>query len=154
MTTAPDLAPAAPKAAAWSAALHAEVQQFYAHQMQLLDLAEAQGWAGTFTKDATFAVPTLPEPVRGRAALVAATTRSHAELAAAGQCHRHFLGMLDVRPRPDGAVDVRSYAIVYVSDIGGASRVHRVCVCEDVLVRDADGGLKVSARTVTRDDLA
>ncbi|MFF4173878.1 nuclear transport factor 2 family protein [Streptomyces sp. NPDC001744] len=151
MTTASDLAPGT---TAWSAALHAEVQQFYAHQMQLLDLAEAERWAATFTEDATFAVPTLPEPVRGRAGLVAATTRSHAELAAAGQRHRHFMGMLDVRPRPDGAVDVRSYAVVYASEIGGASRVHRVCVCEDVLVRGEDGGLRVSARTVTRDDLA
>ncbi|MFB7257542.1 nuclear transport factor 2 family protein [Streptomyces nojiriensis] len=151
MTTAPDLAPGT---TAWNAALHAEVQQFYAHQMQLLDLAEAKRWAATFTEDATFAVPTLPEPVRGRAGLIAATTHSHAELAAAGQRHRHFMGMLDVRPRPDGAVDVRSYAIVYASEIGGESRVHRVCVCEDVLVRAEGGELQVSARSVTRDDLA
>ncbi|MER7847463.1 nuclear transport factor 2 family protein [Kitasatospora sp. NPDC096077] len=151
MTTAPDLAPGT---TAWNAPLHAEVQQFYAHQMQLLDLAEAERWAATFTEDATFAVPTLPEPVRGRASLIVATTRSHAELAAAGQRHRHFMGMLDVRPRPDGAVAVRSYAIVYASEIGGESRVHRVCVCEDVLVRGEGGKLQVSARTVTRDDLA
>ncbi|MFF5448571.1 nuclear transport factor 2 family protein [Streptomyces sp. NPDC012888] len=151
MTTAPDLATGT---TAWTAELHAEVQQFYAHQMQLLDLAEAERWAATFTEDATFAVPTLPEPVRGRAGLVAATSRSHAELAAAGQRHRHFMGMLDVRQRPDGAVDVRSYAIVYASEIGGESRVHRVCVCEDVLVRGEDGVLRVSARVVTRDDLA
>ncbi|MFD5712996.1 nuclear transport factor 2 family protein [Streptomyces pharetrae] len=151
MTTVSDLASGT---AAWSAALHAEVQQFYAYQMQLLDLAEAQRWAATFTEDATFAVPTLAEPVRGRAGLVAATTRSHAELAAAGQRHRHFMGMLDVRPRPDGAVAVRSYAVVYASEVGGQSRVHRVCVCEDVLVRGGGGELLVSARTVTRDDLA
>jgi hypothetical protein len=98
-------------------------------------------------------VPTLPEPVRGHAGLVAATRRSSAELAKAGQRHRHFLGMLDVRPRPDGGLDVRSYAIVYASQIGGASRVHRVCVCEDVLLRQ-DGQLRVAARRVTRDDLA
>ncbi|MFC8920271.1 nuclear transport factor 2 family protein [Streptomyces sp. NPDC047821] len=150
MTLAPELAPTP---AAWSAALHAEVQQFYAHQMQLLDLGEAEQWARTFTEDATFAVPTLPEPVRGHAGLIAATSRAAAELAAAGQRHRHFIGMFDVRPRPDGAVEVRSYAIVYASQIGGESRVHRVCVCEDVLVRQ-DGELRVSARTVTRDDLA
>lgn len=147
------IAPQRAQAPAWSAALHAEAQQFYAHQMQLLDLGEAEQWAQTFTQDATFAVPTLPEPVRGRPGLVAATRRTAAELAAAGQRHRHFVGMLDVRPRPDGVLDVRSYAIVYASQIGGASRVHRVCVCEDVLVRQ-DGELRVSARTVTRDDLA
>jgi|UniRef100_A0AAU3HNM3 3-phenylpropionate/cinnamic acid dioxygenase small subunit len=149
MTTAPERT----QAPAWSAELHAEAQQFYAHQMQLLDLGEAERWAGTFTEDATFAVPTLPEPVRGRAGLVAATRRTAAGLAAAEQRHRHFIGMLDVRPRPDGAVDVRSYAIVYASQIGGESQVHRVCVCEDVLVRQ-DGELRVFARTVTRDDLA
>ncbi|MEV6175015.1 nuclear transport factor 2 family protein [Streptomyces sp. NPDC051954] len=149
MTIAPERA----GTPAWSAALHAEAQQFYAHQMQLLDLGEAEQWAQTFTEDATFDVPTLPEPVRGHAGLVAATRRSAAELAAAGQRHRHFLGMLDVRPRPDGGLDVRSYAIVYASQIGGESRVHRVCVCEDVLLRE-DGRLRVSARRVTRDDLA
>jgi 3-phenylpropionate/cinnamic acid dioxygenase small subunit len=148
MTIAPERA----GTPAWSAALHAEAQQFYAHQMQLLDLGEAEQWAQTFTEDATFDVPTLPEPVRGHAGLVAATRRSSAELAA-GQRHRHFLGMLDVRPRPDGGLDVRSYAIVYASQIGGESRVHRVCVCEDVLLRE-DGRLRVSARRVTRDDLA
>ncbi|MFF3847834.1 nuclear transport factor 2 family protein [Streptomyces sp. NPDC002328] len=153
MTTA-TTAPGLEQSPAWSAALYARVQQFYARQMQLLDLGEAERWARTFTEDATFAVPTLPEPARGRAALAAAARRTAAELAAAGQRHRHFIGMLDVRPRPDGAVDVRSYAIVYASQTGGASQVHRVCVCEDVLLHQDDGELRVSARTVTRDDLA
>ncbi|MFE6848431.1 nuclear transport factor 2 family protein [Streptomyces sp. NPDC057686] len=142
-----------PQAAAAFGVLYAEVQQFYAHQMQLLDLGESQLWAETFTEDAVFDVPTLPQPVRGRAGLVAATSRSAAQLAEAGQRHRHFMGMFDVCERPDGAVDVRSYAIVYASQIGGESRVHRVCVCEDVLVR-AEGALRVATRRVTRDDLA
>jgi hypothetical protein len=63
------------------------------------------------------------------------------------------MGMFDVVERPDGALDVRSYTTVYASAVGGASRVHRVCVCEDVLVRDADGQLLVATRKVTRDDL-
>ncbi|MEU5811755.1 MULTISPECIES: nuclear transport factor 2 family protein [unclassified Streptomyces] len=133
-------------------ALYAEVQQFYARQMQLLDLGEAEGWAGTFTEDALFDVPTLPEPARGRAALAAACDRSAAQLAQAGLRHRHFMGMFDVAERADGAVAVRSYAIVYESAVGGSSRVHRVCVCEDVLVRSG-GALRVASRRVTRDDL-
>ncbi|MGP3691655.1 nuclear transport factor 2 family protein [Streptomyces sp. IBSNAI002] len=141
------------QAAAAFGALYAEVQQFYAHQMQLLDLGESQRWAETFTEDATFDVPTLPEPVRGRPGLVAATSRTAAQLAEAGQRHRHFIGMFDVAERPDGTVDVRSYAIVYASVIGGDSQVHRVCVCEDVLVR-VEGALQVATRRVTRDDLA
>lgn len=133
--------------------LYAEVQRFYARQMQQLDLGKAASWARTFTEDALFDVPTLPEPVRGRAGLTAAVERAHAQLAEAGERHRHFMGMVDVLERPDGTLDVRSYTTVYASTVGGASRVHRVCVCEDVLVRE-EGELRVARRKVTRDDLA
>ncbi|MGP4012662.1 nuclear transport factor 2 family protein [Streptomyces sp. 4N124] len=131
---------------------YAEVQWFYARQMQQLDLGKAESWAATFTEDAVFDVPTLPEPVTGRTGLVAAVRRARAQLAEAGERHRHVMGMVDVLERSDGALDVRSYTTVYASALGGASRVHRVCVCEDVLVR-VDGALRVAHRRVTRDDL-
>ncbi|MEU4035517.1 nuclear transport factor 2 family protein [Streptomyces collinus] len=155
MTAQPTTARAAvrPRDTEAFAALYAQVQQFYAHQMQLLDLGECERWAATFTEDATFEVPTLPEPVAGRAALAAATGRTAAQLAASGTRHRHVIGMFDVAEQPDGTVRVRSYAVVYASSIGGDSRVHRVCVCDDVLVRVA-GELQVASRLVTRDDLA
>ncbi|MEU3921924.1 nuclear transport factor 2 family protein [Streptomyces sp. NPDC029004] len=133
------------------AALYAQVQQFYAHQMQLLDAGEAERWAATFTEDARFDVPTLPKPVHGRPGLVTAAQRSADALAEAGERHRHFIGMLDLTERPDGVLDVRAYTIVYASRIGGGCRVHRVCVCTDVLVRSGDE-LRVRTRTVTRDD--
>ncbi|MEU6381119.1 nuclear transport factor 2 family protein [Streptomyces sp. NPDC046909] len=132
---------------------YAEVQRFYARQMQQLDLGKAEAWAQTFTTNALFDVPTLPEPVRGRAGLIAAADRARTQLAEAGERHRHFMGMIDVLERPDGTLDVRSYTTVYASVIGGTSRVHRVCVCEDVLVRE-EGELRVAKRRVTRDDLA
>ncbi|MET7622268.1 nuclear transport factor 2 family protein [Streptomyces sp. NPDC005408] len=132
-------------------AVYAQVQQFYAQQMQLLDSGEAEQWAATFTVDARFDVPTLPEPVHGRAGLITAARRSADALAAASERHRHFIGMLDVSERADGVLDVRAYTIVYASRIGGGSRVHRVCVCTDVLVRSGDE-LHVRTRTVTRDD--
>ncbi|MET8944913.1 nuclear transport factor 2 family protein [Streptomyces sp. NPDC004542] len=141
-----------PDATGTSLLRYAEVQWFYARQMQQLDLGKAGPWARTFTEDAVFDVPTLPEPVRGRAGLVAAVERAHARLAEAGERHRHFMGMVDVLERADGTLDVRSYTTVYASVAGGVSRVHRVCVCEDVLVR-VDGELRVAHRKVTRDDL-
>jgi len=141
-----------PDATESSLLLYAEVQRFYARQMQQLDLGKAESWAGTFTEDAVFDVPTLPEPVRGRAGLIASVERAHARLAEAGEQHRHFMGMVDVLERADGTLDVRSYTTVYASVVGGVSRVHRVCVCEDVLVRGEDG-LRVAHRKVTRDDL-
>ncbi|MFE2672111.1 hypothetical protein [Streptomyces mirabilis] len=47
---------------------------------------------------------------------------------------------------------VHSYTTVYASPRGGESRVHRVCTCTDVLVRQG-GRLLVRTREVARDDL-
>ena len=132
--------------------LYARVQQFYAHQMQLFDSHEAERWAGTFTEDAVFDVPTLDEPVRGRAALAANVRRNEAQQARSGERFRHWIGMLDLSPQPDGTLRTRCYALVYVTPDRGVSAVHRVCVREDVLVR-ARGKWRTRHRVVTRDDL-
>ncbi|SCF39277.1 SnoaL-like domain-containing protein [Micromonospora matsumotoense] len=133
--------------------LYVEVQQFYARHMHLLDAGAAHEWAQTFTEDGTFEAPTLDEPTRGRAELIAAMSRTAAELAAAGDVRRHWHGMLDVRPGADGTIAVRCYALVFSTLLGGAPRLYRTCVCEDVLVFE-DGQLRVRSRRVTRDDLA
>ncbi|MGY0490679.1 nuclear transport factor 2 family protein [Streptomyces sp. WG-D5] len=132
--------------------LYAEVQWFYAHQMQLFDAHEADRWAATFTEDAVFAVPTLDAPVRGRADLAANVHRNRARQDRDGEQLRHWIGMLDVTPRPDGTLRTRAYALVYATVRGGASTVSRVCVMEDELVR-CRGKLRVRYRLVTRDDL-
>lgn len=134
-------------------ALYAEVQQFYAHQMQLFDSFLAQPWAGTFTPDAVFDVPTLERPVRGRAELAACVRRNEELARRSGERLRHWLGMLDVQPRPDQSVHTRAYALVYVTTHGVSAKVHRVCVMEDTLVR-CRGRLRTARRLVTRDDLA
>ncbi|MFB7852606.1 MULTISPECIES: nuclear transport factor 2 family protein [unclassified Streptomyces] len=132
--------------------LYSRVQQFYAHQMQLFDSHEAERWAGTFTEDAVFDVPTLDEPVRGRAALAANVRRNEAQQARSGERFRHWIGMLDLSPQPDGTLRTRCYALVYVTPDRGVSAVHRVCVMEDVLVRSR-GKWRTRHRVVTRDDL-
>ncbi|GAA2677148.1 nuclear transport factor 2 family protein [Actinoplanes palleronii] len=132
---------------------YVQVQQFYARHMQLLDAGAAREWAETFTQDGTFEAPTLDEPTRGRDELIATMSRAAAELAAAGEIRRHWHGMLDVRPAPDGTIAVRCYALVFSTLRGGTPRLHRTCVCEDVLVLE-DGQLRVRSRRVTRDDLA
>ncbi|MEU0743938.1 nuclear transport factor 2 family protein [Streptomyces sp. NPDC006134] len=134
-------------------ALYARIQQFYAHQMQLFDDHDAERWAGTFTGDAVFVVPTLDEPVRGRAALAANVRRNRIQQERSGEQLRHWIGMLDVRPQPDGTLRTRAYALVYATPRGGESRVSRVCVLEDVLVRTR-GKWRTRSRLVTRDDLA
>lgn len=130
--------------------VYIEVMQFYAEQMQRLDSGAADEWAATFTEDGTFDMPVLPEPVRGRAQLSAMVRRSAEQLAAAGEVRRHWHGMVAVRPEGD-TVAVRCYAMIYATPLGGETRLHRSCVCEDVLVRE-NGKLEVRDRRVTRDD--
>ncbi|MEU6161606.1 nuclear transport factor 2 family protein [Streptomyces sp. NPDC047130] len=133
--------------------LYAEVQQFYSRQMQLFDAHDAERWAATFTEDAVFDVPTLEAPVRGREGLVANVRRNAAQYERSGERLRHWIGMLDVSPGRDGELRARAYALVYVTPRGGTSRVLRVCVMEDALVR-VRGKWRTRHRVVTRDDLA
>lgn len=131
--------------------VYAQVQQFYARQMQLLDDGAAQEWANTFTAGGSFQAPSLPEPVRGREALAAGVRKAAAGLAAAGETHRHWLGMINVVPQADGSLRVRCYAHILAVPHGGEPRPHLSCVCSDVLVYDG-GELRVRQRQVTRDD--
>ncbi|MEV0219863.1 nuclear transport factor 2 family protein [Streptomyces sp. NPDC050704] len=135
-----------------TAEVYAEVQQFYAEHMQLLDGGVVDAWAETFTEDATFAVPTLPEPTRGREQLRETLRRTTQELAAAQEQRRHWHGMVAVFPNDDGSLRVRCYALVFATRREQQPVLHRVCVCEDVLVREG-GRLLVKTRKVTRDDL-
>ncbi|MFJ5779704.1 nuclear transport factor 2 family protein [Streptomyces sp. NPDC093094] len=132
---------------------YAQVQQFYSHQMQLFDAHDADRWAATFTEDAVFDVPTLDAPVRGRAGLAANVRRNRAQQERSGDQLRHWIGMLDIRPGRDDELHTRCYALVYVTPRGGTSKVLRVCVMEDVLVR-VRGKWRTRHRVVTRDDLA
>ncbi|MFJ9775881.1 nuclear transport factor 2 family protein [Kitasatospora sp. NPDC101157] len=142
------------QAASTDTGIHAEVQQFYAHQMQLLDRRACEEWAATFTPDGVFAANGLPAPVRGREAIAAAARAAGERLAADGLVHRHWLGMLTVTAAPGGELFARSYALVIQIRLGGTSEIHRSTVCEDRLVRAEDGSLLVLDRRVTRDDLA
>ncbi len=129
------------------------VQQFYAHQMQLLDDGSVEEWAKTFTEDGTFAANAHPAPTTGRAAIASAAGQAVAELKRAGLVRRHWLGMITVGSRPDDTLLARCYALVISTPKGGQSGVHVSTVCEDVLVRNGDE-LLVRERRVARDDLA
>ncbi|GGW19124.1 nuclear transport factor 2 family protein [Streptomyces capoamus] len=131
--------------------VYAEVQHFYARQMRYLDSGEAETWAGTFTADGSFKPPSLPEPVRGRPALTEGARQAAAGLAAEGQTHRHWVGMLTVTPADDGSLTAESQVSIIAVAQGGPARLHLVCTCRDVLVREA-GELLVRDRVVTRDD--
>ncbi|MDL5205438.1 nuclear transport factor 2 family protein [Streptomyces sp. ALI-76-A] len=135
------------------AALYAQVQQFYAHQMRILDAHDTERWAGTFTEDAVLELPALSEPVPARAGLARYARAGAARQRRAGGRLTHWVGMLDAEPQADGSVHTRCSALVYVTPSGDGPKVLRVCVMADVLVR-AHGEWRIAHRRVTRDDLA
>ncbi|MGW1056174.1 nuclear transport factor 2 family protein [Streptomyces sp. NPDC001118] len=146
MTASTDILPAAE-----FATVHAEVQQFYAEHMQLLDSGAASEWAATFTEDGSFAPPSAPEPIVGRRALEAGVRAARAELDERGEAVRHLFSMIAVRPLPDATLKVRSYVQVVSTPQDGEPKLTLMCVCTDVLVRE-QGKLLVKERQVTRDD--
>ena len=134
------------------AELRAEVEQFYARQMRALDTGAADEWATTFTRDGVFSHQASEEPVRGRDAIAAGARAAAQRLADAGEQRRHLLSMLDIDPRPDGTLLVRSYAQIVGTRRNTEPRLHLMCVCDDVLVREG-GTLLTRERRVTRDDI-
>lgn len=135
------------------ATLYAEVQRFYTHQMQLMDTHDTERWTDTFTEDALLELPSLPGPLQARVGLSRYVRAGAARQRRAGGLLNHWVGLLDVRPRADGALCTRCSALVHATPGGVAPRVLYVCVMEDVLVRTG-GAWRCAYRRVIRDDLA
>jgi 3-phenylpropionate/cinnamic acid dioxygenase small subunit len=135
------------------AALYAQVQRFYTHQMRILDAPGTTCWADTFTEDAVLQPPFLSEPVPARTGLARYVRAGAARQRQAGVRLHHWIGLLDVQPQEDGSLHTRCSALVYAPAGEGGDRVLYMCVMEDVLVR-ARGEWRIRRRLVTRDDLA
>ncbi|MGA5417919.1 nuclear transport factor 2 family protein [Streptomyces pseudogriseolus] len=135
------------------AALYAEIQQFYGRQMEILDAHDTERWADLCTEDAVFELPSLPEPLSVRDGLDPYVRAGAERQRRAGVRIAHWVGMLDVHPRADGALHTRCSALVCPARSGGDAKVLYVYAMEDVLVR-ASGGWRIAHRRVTRDDLA
>lgn len=129
-----------------------QIQQFYAHQMQLLDRGATEEWADTFTEEGVFAANAQPEPVRGRSVIAAGAARAGADFAAKGIQRRHWLGMVSASGREDGTVEARAYALVLTTPKGGQAAIGVSTTMNDILVKE-NGEWKVRRRDVSRDDL-
>lgn len=135
-----------------SVQVYAEVQQFYAHHILLMDECRPEETVLTFSEDAVMtSPPKIVEPIRGRAALLEGLRHVAATLAAEGVRYRRCHSMFSVHPMPDGRLAVRAYVQVVRTERGKGSWLHAMCVCEDVLIR-VGGALLIAERTVTRDD--
>ena len=135
-----------------SADVYAQIDQFYAIQMQALDDGDIAGWVETFTDDGVFASNGLPEPVAGREGLTTLGKSSVARLDERGAIRRHFVFNIVVQPAADGTLRTRCYVPVF-DTVDGVTSLYTSTVMSDELVFSA-GALLVRHRTVSRDDLA
>lgn len=139
-----------PHAFGFPGAVYQEIQQFYAHQMQLLDGGAAEEWAETFTADGVFAQNVKPEPWRGRSEIAARLRTGLSRLAGRGMTRRHWFGMVDVTVVDHDAVETRYYTTVFETPAGGPPSICLSALCEDVLVYE-DGRWLVRYRLVSHD---
>ncbi|WP_208719788.1 nuclear transport factor 2 family protein [Amycolatopsis circi] len=135
------------------ATVYAELQQFYAGQMQLLDDGAADEWARTFTLDGVFEQNVLPRPWRGRDEIAAKMRAAVGKVAAQQLDRRHWIGMVTARLAGPDVVHTRYYATVVQTRKGGSAELHLSTCAEDVLVRDG-GSWLVEHRSVRHDGTA
>lgn len=132
--------------------LYAEVQQFYARQMQELDSGKLEAYADTFTEDAEFGHTPGREPARTRAGIIRDLYTVHERFAEDPQQRRHLFTMMNLDPQEDGCIRSTVYALVITTRPGGKPELVRSCVVRDVLVRE-NGDLRNRSRMVEHDGL-
>jgi hypothetical protein len=130
---------------------YAEILDFYARHVRLLDNYRAEEFADQFTEDAVFGQNVKPEPKRGRDAIATSMRRGMDRLAERGVVRRHWFGMVSAEPADDGAVRTSYYAVVFETPPGGGTpSVYLSTTAEDVLVRES-GRWLVRSRNVVHD---
>lgn len=130
--------------------LYAEVLRYYAHQMQLLDERDLQGYADTFTEDGEFEHTPGREPARTREGILLDLVEFHRQFETDPMKRRHHFSMVDVEIRDDGAVVSTAYALVIIVRPGQKPEIRASCVVHDVLVR-VGGELRNRSRRVEID---
>jgi actinorhodin biosynthesis protein ActVIA len=128
-----------------------EVLQYYARQMQRLDDGDLAGYAATFTEDGEFSHTPGRPPARTRTGILEDLVEFHRRFEADPMRRRHHFSMVDIDDGDDGSLTATAYALVVALRPGTAPEVRASCVVHDVLVRDADGGLRNRSRVVQYD---
>ncbi|UQI46565.1 nuclear transport factor 2 family protein [Streptomyces sp. HU2014] len=131
--------------------LYAEVQQFYARQMQSLDAGKLEAYAETFTEDGEFSHTPGREPSRTRAGITADLYDFHKRFEDDPVQRRHWFNMIDLDPRDDGSIHSTFYVLVVTTRPGVREpEVAPSCLVQDVLVHE-NGELRNRSRRVGYD---
>jgi actinorhodin biosynthesis protein ActVIA len=126
--------------------IYAEVQGFYARQMQRLDAGKFEDYAATFTEDGEFSHTPGMEPARTRDGIVAELYDFHKKFENDPMQRRHWFNMIDLDPQPDGVIFATFYALIVKTRPGQVAAIAPSCVVHDVLVRTSEGLLNKSRR--------
>ncbi|MBB5156850.1 nuclear transport factor 2 family protein [Saccharopolyspora phatthalungensis] len=132
--------------------VRAELEQFYAEQMAMLDEGDATSWVDTFTEDGSFVPPNGAPEVKGRTALREGTDQTITRLSDAGTVRRHVLTNLNLVALEYGQAQTVAYVLV-VDSTKGESQITTSTVMRDELTSDGTRW-RVARRVVRRDDLA
>jgi actinorhodin biosynthesis protein ActVIA len=129
--------------------LYAEVQQFYATQMQRLDRVDAEGYAATFTEDAEFIHSPGQPGSHGREGITRDVYKVAEQFETDPQQRRHWFNMVNLEPADDGSIKSTVYCLV-VKNRPEQKPDFVSCVVNDILVR-VDGELLTQYRRVEYD---
>jgi actinorhodin biosynthesis protein ActVIA len=132
------------------AELYAEVQQFYAHQMHLLDEGRIEEFAATFTPDGSHQPSPNKPPAHGREHIVAAILEFDERYRDDPVVRRHWFNMLTVAPDGAHSVHTAFYGLVVATRPGVPPTIPTSCFVHDELHRE-NGELFVRSRRIDHD---
>jgi actinorhodin biosynthesis protein ActVIA len=130
--------------------LYAEVQQFYAMQMQRLDRVDIEGYAATFTDDAEFFHTPGHPASQTRAGILRDLHKFHEQFETDPMQRRHWFNMVNLELLADGSISSTAYCLVVKIRPGQKPEIAPSCVVNDILVR-VNGELLTQYRRVDHD---
>jgi actinorhodin biosynthesis protein ActVIA len=129
--------------------LYAEVQQFYAMQMQRLDRRDVEGYAATFTEDGEFYHRAGEPGSQTRPDILRTVYKADEMYETDPHQRRHYFTMVNLEPMDDGTIKSTAYCLV-IKNRTGQPPEFVSCVVNDVLVR-VDGELLNQYRSIEYD---
>jgi actinorhodin biosynthesis protein ActVIA len=130
--------------------LYAQIQHFYARQMQALDGRRFHDYAATFTPEGIFQHSPGLEPARGREEIVRVLIDFHRKFDDDPVQRRHWFNHVVLDPRDDGSISSTAYVLVVTVRPGGKPEIAPSCLVHDVIVPDGTE-FRLSSRRVTHD---
>jgi actinorhodin biosynthesis protein ActVIA len=132
--------------------LLAEIQDFYARQVQNMDNGRFAEFADTFMDECEFTPMKHKPTAYGKQAIIEKLDNFAKQTFGSDEQRRHWIAMSVVDEGAEGTYDVVSYAMVTNTKAGSPPVLHFAGEIVDHLVRDG-GALKVQRRFVNSDSI-